>query len=280
MFDVFRICFCNIKKWTINPRVYLIPIILLIFTHLALSPVAFFSRTVDIAVSPWSLPFIMADSYLVFLFFSALIILFCDAPFISQEHTFMLIRAGKTKFFISQVLYIFIAGALFVFVLFGMSFIVLNNISFTNQWGKIWGTLAQTNAAAQFRIPLIIYHKIIIDYKPIEATLLCALLTWLVSVFLGLLMCLLNSIMNRFIGTVCAAALVLLQWGASFFFGRNSLYFSPVSWTNLNTIDKAGLTGYPSIAYVVTFLCVAIAVLSFLIVFVNRKQEIKIYAQI
>lgn len=281
MIDILRIALCNIKKWTITPRVYIVLMLLIIFVNMSVNPILNISQTLSEPVSPWLFPFVIGDQYMTSLIFFSLILLLCDAPFISEEHTFMVIRSGKRKFYTAQIIYIMLACAIFVIALILTTIILVSpNLKYTNDWGRILGTLAQTNICSQFQIPLTINYSLMINYSPIEAMLTCALLTWLISVFLGTLMYLLNSLVNRFMGTVIAVIFVLMQYGVDFFYGSAGYWFTPVSWANLVVINLNGQSDHPSLFYCITILTAAIIAMSITVVKVNEKRELKLYSKI
>lgn len=281
MIDVIRIALCNIKKWAVTPRIYIVPILLIIFINMSVNPVLNVSFKLGEAVSPWIFPFILNDEYMVSMIFFTLILLLCDAPFISEEHTFMVIRSGKTKFYTAQILYIMLACAIFVVTAVTATILLLlPNLTYTDDWGKILGTLAQTTLNSQTEVPLNINYSIMINYSPIEAMLICSFMMWIIAVFIGVIMCLLNSLINRFLGTIIAIILVLMQFGISFFYGSSGYWFTPTSWVKLSIINITGEGTSPPLLYCITILLAGIIIMSAITIIVNRKRELKIYSKI
>ncbi len=78
---------------------------------------------------------------------------------------------------------------------------LLPNIEFSGEWGRVLKTLAQTDAPVQFGIALGIPYDIMLAYTPLAATALSALLMWFGCTILGLIMLSLNMV-NKNLGTI------------------------------------------------------------------------------
>lgn len=268
------VCFQNIRKWRSNYRVWIIAIIVLIFTHEFTKDIASFAHQINIPVSPWIYPFLYNQKYVKLLFFFPLILLFCDAPFIDDNQPYVISRSGRKAWSIGQMGYIILSTAIY-FLFLILCTLVLNifNMDFTLEWGKVLGTLANTDASQAMGLKIIVSSRIIFYFSPIQAMWFSFLLSWLAGVFLGLLIYAVNSLSNtRILGVLCASFFLVLDATIV-----NKLrWFSPVSWCNLDQIDIGGTTQLPTITFIYTAFAIIIIGLMTLSFIVNRRQSIQV----
>lgn len=278
---IWKIAIMNFKKWAISPRIYIVASMILVFTNMVTSPLVDFAKTFNEKISPWLLVYIMSDSYMLIIFFVCLIILFCDAPFIDEQQPYVIIRSGRKRWVLGQILYIVLASLAFtLFLFFSVCVNIISVIDFSPEWGKIIGTLAQTDAAAQFNSYISFDYSIMVNYGAVQAAAIVMLTVWLVSVLLGLLIFYINSHLGRVAGSVTGFALVLMQYLIPIIRVDFLYYISPVSWVNLSEIDVKGISFYPGFDYIFPVLCVAILILIIASVHTYKRWEIKTQIQI
>jgi hypothetical protein len=206
-----------------------------------------------------------------------IVLLFCDAPFIDAHQPYVIIRSGKRDWLLGQILYIMLASTLyFLFIALISVLMLMPNLTFSSQWGKILGTLALTDAGNQFEIGLPISYQLQLTYTPIAAMVWSFFMNWLVGTFLGLLMFVFNMHFKREIGAVVATALVFLEY---FCFEANGFLLfslSPVSWASLDNLDTSHTSALPSLTYAVTALLGLNLMLMLLAVLSIRKKNIDV----
>lgn len=274
---VVHLCTNNYRRWGKNPRYYIIAILLVLWIHFLVNPILIFSQAVNTKVTPWGFPFILDGWYPVMIMLLGVVFLFCDAPFINSSTPYECVRSGKKHWVLGQLLYITTTSAFFVLFLVAISILCLvPNIYFSNEWGKVYNTLAQTNAGASL-ISIPISYKIILSYSPLGALLLTMLIMYLETIFIGLSMFILNMITNRVGGILAGLFFAFLPAFASVAGIPAVYYLTPTSWTNLNLIDVTGRTMYPSIIYPLCFLFGMIIILSFIILKIHKKREIMVH---
>ncbi|MCJ7840775.1 hypothetical protein MUB24_07620 [Lederbergia sp. NSJ-179] len=270
------VCFQNFRKWGANYRVWMIAIILILLTHYFTKEIIDFSREIDMKVSPWIFPFLFSQKYTKLLFLFPLLLLFCDAPFIDENQPYVIARSGRVPWSIGQISYIVISSAFYFVFLFILTIgINLFHMHFTLEWGKVLGTLANTNAAQVVGLKMFISGSITHYFSPLQAIWFSFLLSWLAGVFLGLLIYVVNSLSNtRILGVLAASFFLVLD---ATIIGRDYLYrFSPVSWSSIERIDIEGTTQMPSITYVYIGFAVLIIGMIISAIIVNRKQTINV----
>jgi hypothetical protein len=245
------ICVYHFKLCVRSPRVILLGILLLIYLHTLIEPILTFSGTVGFSPSPWFLPYLVNDYVCQMILTFGGVILFCDAPFHSAAENYLLIRTNYSRWRAGQILYIF-SMALFylVFINFiSLSIMALGSgLESSTNWGKIWGTLANTDARRQFSISMSFSQYIYGLYTPAKAFVYTFLLEWGVISLLGLIIYNLNRVRSS-LGTICAALLTLLDFAV-----LNSLpfavyRFSPASWARLSVLTDNAVMRMPSVRY-------------------------------
>lgn len=270
-----RCCLSNFRKWTYNPRMWVVGILSVIFALDSSKEIAYFSAAVNVPVTPWVFPFIFTNNYLTLCIMLTFILCFCDAPFLDKQQPNAIIRIGRMRWAIGQMLYIVAGSFLFFSFIFLVSLVILSgNLTFSLEWGKVLGTLAQTDASVQYSTMGISY-RVMLLYEPLEAMFWCLLMTWLVGTFLGMLMFALNLWFPREVGAIVAGGFVVLGFFIYIEDAFSLVYFSPVSWCSLLKFGISG-SGFPSRAYVVSVLILLILALGAFVLISIRKKDIDV----
>lgn len=276
----FAIARQNIRKWTSNYRVWLIAIILLIFIHSNTKDINYFANELGLKMSAWIFPFLYIERYMKLLFLFPIILLFCDAPFIDHNQPYIILRSKRTAWSVGQIIYIFLANIIyFLFLILATIGIHITNVTFENDWGKVFGTLATTDAYNFVDTPLKINAYIMKYFTPLQAVWFTFLLSCLSGVILGLLVYALNSIFqNRFLGITVSSFLLILS--AGLYRNPEMQWISPMSWNTLTNIDIGNTTAFPSFSYVIIADLIIIAILIMISIMANKKQEIYVLQQV
>ena len=268
----------NIRRWLNNPRIFILAALLFILLWEFLHPILAFSNAVGYRVSPWLFPFLSSYSYTQRIMMFGIVLLFCDAPFAHEGQPYVIIRSGRIHWTLGQLLYIVVSTALyFLFINILICLILFPNLVYTDDWGKVLSTLAQTSAAQEFHIGLPINYAIQLHYTPISAFLISFLLEWLVGIILGLIIFIVNLYCNRqALGAAAGAAVVLLDIVIHNDMSDFIYHFSPVSMARLTILDTTGLNMQPTILYSFLFCIGTIIALAVIAVLSVRKREIRI----
>ncbi len=207
-----------------------------------------------------------------------IVLMFSNAPFKNKDSLFCVLRTGYAKWCVGELIYIVSASFIYTVSLFLITNILcVNNLFYSLSWGKTF------TSAVDWRSKLSISEKVVKQYQPLEALLHTMLLIFLLSVFFGLLIFLMSSLVGRSSGVVLAAAFVMLGlMPESLLTQHPSLVakLSPCSFTQLDVVDKFGISTYPSLAYAYTaFIILIVALLSAnIVIYSNKKIRHNIYA--
>ena len=272
-------CVNNFRKWGHSYRIICIAIILLLLSHMFTSELRLVVMDTGIKITPWIFPFLCKGGYVKLLFLFPILLLFCDAPFIDHNQQYIIIRMGRVKWCFSQLLYIVISSAIyFAYIIFISIVVNIQYIKYDPDWGKILYTMAGTDAASQYGLKYNISQEIIDYFTPMQAMLFSFFLSWMVGIFLGLLIFMMNAIMDiHNIGIFMASAFLLLDMAkGNITNGEKIIWLSPVSWNNLTNIRLGNNQSLPSFNWVIGILVAVYVCFIIVSVIGFRKKTINV----
>lgn len=267
----------QMKQSFTTPRIPLLLLLVSTYIFATVQPVGDFSKDVQEAVTIWSFPHITNDYVCQLVIMAAAVALFCDAPFRSSAYWYVLPRTGNSAWAIGMCLYIAAFSFLYILLILLVGVIaLLPNVQLGAGWGRIWGTLARTNAGNHFHIQLAVNDYIIGAYQPMKATVICFLLEWACCTWLGLLTYCLNNMTESNTGSVVSTGFILLDiavyntWSYAYF------RISPLTLAQLSQlVSKRSIYGV-DLHYSAVFFGISIAVLIALCVLSQRYSISKL----
>lgn len=96
----------NVRKWSSCYRIYMIVPLIIVFTNIHAKWIYRYIEDQQLAISNWYCVFQMGDGITRMLFYFALILLVCNAPYSDEQQLFSLIRLGRRKWMCGQILYL------------------------------------------------------------------------------------------------------------------------------------------------------------------------------
>lgn len=271
-----RISAYNMRMLTENIRIPVMIVIVFLFIVQNLSSVLLFSKSVDIPVTPYGFVFLVNDFTCQFVMIAGAVVIFSNAPFENDGHSYMLFRAGRLPWALGQVIYIFKMSTLYISSLAAATIIpFIGNLTFRAEWGKIWGTLAKTDEGSRFGLIFSIPESIIREYAPANVLLISILLEWACVVWLGLLIYFGNKITGKSLGTIVGIFFTLLDICIANDWLDSAYRFSPVSLAQINRYSGYALKYKINLAYGVRFFVFGILVLIVLCLLANYIDKIK-----
>ncbi len=275
---LFQICFQNFRKWKTDYRIWLIGIVVLLMTHSYISDINKIADILQVSQTPWNFPFLYSQFYMKLLFTLPLLFLFCDAPFMDANQLFVIIRAGRTKWCLGQLLYIILASAVYYLYLMILTIILpLFRIEWNMEWGALLHTIARTDIASDVGARFTLVSSDVLTYfTPIQAMWFTFIVSWAGGILLGIIIYFCNVLMkNSMAGSIVGATMILLSAFLANDYWAGTKWLSPFSWNTLNMIDIAGLTRNPPFAYCMTVYCCSSIFLSICILLLNRTMRIE-----
>ncbi len=277
---VYRISSIYFRRWLSDYRILSIFVILSLMTYTYTSETINFASRVGYKVSPWFFAF-MTTTRIFRLIYMILFILYISGfPNSHKQNTFIHIRAGKLKLLEGEVLYIIRASICYIlFLVLSPIIMYIKVVEWNMDWGKVFGTLATTNATEEFSNSLLYDSKIVERYMPLDAIFRSIVLMVQLCIFIGLLMFVINlATRSKFIGGFVTGFLVLLD----FFLvtipeGKQYLKYSPVSWSNLKYIDYMNQSTFPKFMYCFVLYSIMIIILLLLLLVHYKKYDRELY---
>lgn len=105
------------------------------------------------------------------------------------------------------------------------------------EWGRIWTTLALTDAGEQFGLSFGVSGYLIFEYRPLEAMFLVGGLGFFICSFYGLCLWCLNLCVGKIISFVTVSASIILVTRIKYL-PEWIMYLTPSAWMDLNNLSK------------------------------------------
>ena len=255
-----RIMWFQINQNLATVRVIMLFLLIFIFIFSSVRPVCDFAGAYEIGITPWVFPLITNDYICQLVIMAAAILLFCNAPFKSEAHNYILVRSGNLPWTMGVCLYIMLLSFLYVMMILAAGIVaILPHLQPSAGWGQTWGTLARSpQFYSQFGISLSVNDYIIGKYRPVEALVISFALEWACCTWLGLVTYFFNNATETMFGSVVAAAFVFLditienEWSYAFF------KISPVTMAQLRTLSSTHSIYHMTIGYATSFFTISI----------------------
>lgn len=241
-----------------------------VFAMAIFDPLAAFARNYQQNVCAWAvLPLLTGGDLIQFAVLLGAVLLVGGSPFVGENHAFVMMRVDRRLWSAGQVLAVMWLSALyFAFVTLICWALLLPNLSFANDWGKIVRTLSSSMELPD-DITIRMSAQVIRFYTPMQAMALSLCLNWLVGTFLGLLILLVNSASRSRFGLLVGAAAVMFQVTVDRLFALPKdvlLFFSPTALANIGTLDQHSSWRRPGPGYAIAALAGACILLGALYV--------------
>ena len=275
--QIWVICRNSIFCTIFNCKIYVALILVSILFQQLVGPIKDFSKLVGIKVNGWVFPFLTEYSFVQVAVVLAVAFIFCDIPFDDEASEWMLLRAGRQNWIFGKVLYIILMSGIMTFLFFLVSIILLiPQLQLCTGWGKVLGTLAQTNAANVMGLNIVkLDYNLQISCEPLQACIYSMLMVWLVLSMAGMLILVCNLLFKKGIGQIVGIGFAFLAFLAPNFSNMyKAYYFSPSSWFNISLFTTGEYSKFPSLSYMISFILISDIVLLVGSVLLSKKYEI------
>lgn len=269
-----RISIYNFKMTISSIRVLAVLILIALFIARNLEPVLEFSNIVKIGVTPYAFPFLTNDFICQLVMMAGAVFIFSNAPFEDDGHLYRLSRSGRFSWGLGQVFYIIGMSFLYVLFLILISTLPLaGHLELDDKWGKIWETLAKTDAGVQVKLLLHVTEYMVNHNSAAAAMAKSWLLEWGCVSWLGLLIYLLNKFSGKALGTCTGAFFVLLDICISNDWMNWANRFSPITLAQINTYSGYNLQYHITLTYGILFFITGIIALGILCILANYREH-------
>lgn len=247
-------------------------LIMLMVLYYFVSEIVRVSVDLEYPVTWCIFPFLFNSNVFISLFWFGIIYINTDIPFMQYSNMYQVIRTGRKKWMVGNLVGIFFRSlAAVTAVAAGSILPLLPHMEVTNDWGKLLKTYAMTDMRASYRLSYEIPYEIMGSYTPVQMMLLMILLLTLIAVFLGVLMLTLSLYGNRRLAVAADILLILMLFLVLNAYPQNRMDWAkavPTVWAQL-TKSNTTFGGYyflPDVKYMLTFLLIGIVLGSLLCV--------------
>ena len=269
-----QVLYFQLKQISSSPRIQLIFILVAMFIYATVEPVNDFATSVNELIRPYVFPHLTNDFICQLVIMSGAVLLFCDAPFKSDAHNYILPRTGHKTWSMGMCLYIIVISFAYVLlILVAGTMALIPNIQLGDGWGRIWGTLARTNAGSQFGLSFRVNDYILGKFDPLQAIFLCFLLEWACCIWLGMLTYLFNYLTDTMIGSLLASGFVFLditianEWSYTFY------RISPVTMAQIHALSGSTSLYGLTVEYAVSFFAMSIITMSIICIYMMEIKK-------
>ena len=243
----------NFAGWKINYKIYIVVILLTIFTVDNYANVFKFAQEVQCRVTPFLFPFLFTHPFMKLIVFTCVIFAFSNAPFVSSIQLLLMSRSGKCAWYLAQIIYVAICTIIITMFLIMLPIIRhFNLIVIKGDWGKVW-----INLANNYEIINPSDYTVISRYSASETMLYTVVMFILVVMFIAMILMFFNTVFpNKGLGIVLSSIFVILEFMYTLTGNNIILWISPISWINISNMSYSRENFVPSIKYGVTMMIV------------------------
>ena len=203
--------------------------------------------------------------------------LFSDVPFLQYSKMYSLIRMGRIKWALAQILSIFETAFLFCLYMCIVPVVLcIPNVEFTGEWGKIIHTLSLTNMSQVYAINIYVPYEVLVRLKPMEAMFLAVGLSTLFISFFGVFMFAVSLVFKRNIAIVAAS--VVIGWSVAVYNIYKLLFpYAPVLWLDISQIGQLfyGMKRFPDLRYILLSFLLMISVSALAAMWAIRSRDLE-----
>ena len=281
----------NFSKWKKNARIITVFFLLLVLLVYCFSGVPAYLKENNLTCTPFMLPYAFFTGFnsngsFKVLFFFISILFYSKAPFLDNQAVFMILRTGRKRWLLGEILYILVTAFILTAVLWLVFFAITipGMEKDPHEWGSLsYRILSNSNIQSEHAILrgcAIIPHFIVFA-DPLASSLVVTVFVFLDLVILGLTIHAGNIWFPRkSLGIAAAVILVLIDPVIEALTGNSLKFlqiFSPMSWSALNLYRS--MTGYGVLTpdSVIILYAVWSGMLVFLIAYKTKHMDIMVY---
>lgn len=259
----------EVNRFFFCPKVYIALLFQLVLMHFFSSGIRSLSIEANCKSSIWLFPFLFGCVYLQLSHGLITTYIFSSVPFMERKEIYSIMRKGRKRWLIG--VYAKNVGVSILLTIANelMSILVmLPHLSTESGWGKIYKTIALTDAACIYDIRIPVSYLLINQFSPFDATINVMFRMIILSITLGIIMFtvgLLSSGLAAVIIGTCFSGIVIIKENLAFCFPWIR-YISPFSWMDIvdNNSSRAGSfvqwNGYLLLLSCIVIVCVVIDV--------------------
>lgn len=217
-------------------RLLIFCIFQLYILHYYIHSVKQFSIIANYPASPWILPFMGQNTYFLFLYGISVIYFYSNIPFTQKHEMYVLLRQGRTLWTCTKLFRIWSAALSLTLIEWFISILLLfPRLEWTFQWGKLYNSLAMTNAGSKYHVAIPFSYEIINEANALKTSILFFIVMFLVTGIVGMIMFTLSIYFNRIVAVLIGTCFSVLTvvFANLYLYQEWISFISPFSWLNL-----------------------------------------------
>lgn len=275
----------QLKAKILSSKTIILLILQMFIIHVYVQPLADCAKSYNYPCAPWILPFYFSSSSVILINMFMIIYYFSDVPFMQYYNLYHIVRYGRIRYAVSNIIAIIIESVLYMITSFVFGIVCLaGHIDYTVSWGKLLYTIGVTKETMNIDIFMDVSYNMMAQYSPLAATGLMILLGVLVFSLIGMVMYIISLFFSRTVAIVSVLVMTAMGYAALEalpVIGKILSYFSPVSWLYITKINNTYLGRYtlPDWRYIFVFLAGGIGICIFLIIYKSKTVEYEFYKE-
>lgn len=172
------------------------------------------------------------------------VLLVCDAPFIDESQPMLLLRAGRARWSLGQVAFLWgYALVYWLYVMLLCVLVLLPHVEWSMGWSDVYRSLEITGESGNLKF----YGSVMSEYSALSACLFSLALNYTLSVAFAQLIYAINFATGKNYGAVLPVLFIMLEYFfQNWFVDNRFLFISPVS---LARLHRLLLVNGPSLRY-------------------------------
>ncbi len=189
-----QVCIYQVRRQLFSSRAGFLLLLFAAYFYLNEEGIRNFCRDVQVNAVPLAFPFLTNDWICQMILAGGFLWLVMPLGSQEAETDYMKFRAGDNSWNFGNCLAVFASAVVYTGILIVISNVVLfPYLGLETGWGRIWRTLAFTDASWKYGVQLVIDKLIIKEFTPVGAVALSFCLEVLCLTWLGSLMYVVNS---------------------------------------------------------------------------------------
>lgn len=255
-----------------HPKFWTAVLLVLTVTYIRIRPYAEVADDFNANVSIGILSFIYSDVLFVTVIFISLLLIFSELPFKNTQQTFLLTRSGRRAWCASQILYIIVISIVITAAAALFSTLLLSgNLSFDNKWDKVINSVMSGKLPEGYAAPRCVSPEALIVFSPYKAIAWSLLCGTFCSIMFGLIIFAANLASGRSVGIAIGSVLISLYWLFGYTDKYFLIWFSPLEWASIDTINWRHVSKMPTPEFALGALTTTCVISIITILFCSRK---------
>lgn len=230
-----------------HPKFWTAVLLVLTAIYIRIQPYAELANIFNTNVSIGVLSFIYSDVLIVTVIFISLLLIFSDLPFKNTRQTFLITRSGRRAWCVSQILYIIVVAVTIPLtaVLFSMA-LFAGHLSFDDKWDKVINSVINNKLPEGYSVFPCVSKDALVVFTPYEAVTWSLLCGTFCSIMFGIVVFAVNLASGISVGTPVGSALISLYWIFRYTDKYFLIWFSPLEWSSIDTINWKHISQMPT----------------------------------